>query len=95
MEIRHVPPCYDKYQIPSLTSTKILFFNEVHVKEVSRPPTTSLLNEYNVVFPRNEEGRVDVKRGVYETNNQPKKATFKYEQEGLFYLGVAKVAFFG
>ena len=30
-------------------------------------------------------------RGVYETKNQPKKATFKYEQEGRFCLGVAKV----
>ena len=30
-------------------------------------------------------------RGVYETNNQPKKATFKYKQEGRFCLGVAKV----
>ena len=29
--------------------------------------------------------------GVYETNNQLKKATFKYKQEGQFYLGVAKV----
>ena len=49
------------------------------------------MNDYNVLFPRNEEGKVDVKRGVYETNNLPKKATFKYEQEGLFCLGVAKV----
>ena len=32
-----------------------------------------------------------MKRGVYETNNQPKKATFKYEQEGQFCLGVDKV----
>ena len=32
-----------------------------------------------------------MKRGVYETNNKPNKATFKYEQEGRFYLGVAKV----
>ena len=30
-------------------------------------------------------------RGVYETNNQPKKATFKYEQEGQLCLGVSKV----
>ena len=43
------------------------------------------------MLPRNEEGKVDVKRGVYETNNQPKKATFKYEQEGRLCLGVAKV----
>ena len=43
------------------------------------------------MFPRHEEGEVDVERGIYNTNNQPKRATFKYEQEGQFYLGVAKV----
>ena len=49
------------------------------------------MNDYNVLFPRNEEGKVDVKIGVYETNNQPRKATFKYDQEGRFCIGVAKV----
>ena len=34
---------------------------------------------------------MDVEIGVYDTNNQPKKATFKYEQEGQFCLSVAKV----
>ena len=34
---------------------------------------------------------MDVERGVYDTNNQPKRATFKYEQEGRFFIGVAKV----
>ena len=34
---------------------------------------------------------MDAKRGVCETNNQPKKETFKYDQEGQFCLGVAKV----
>ena len=34
---------------------------------------------------------MDVERGVYNTNNQPKKPTFKYDQEGRFCLGVAKV----
>ena len=43
------------------------------------------------LFPRNEEGKVYVKRGVYETNNQPKRATLNYEQEGRFCIGVAKV----
>ena len=42
------------------------------------------------MLPRNEDGEVDVERGVYDTNNQPKRATFKYEQEGRFCLGVAK-----
>ena len=32
-----------------------------------------------------------MERGVYNANNQPKKATFKYEQEKRFCLGVAKV----
>ena len=32
-----------------------------------------------------------MERGVYDANNQPKKATFKFEQEGRFCLGVAKV----
>ena len=49
------------------------------------------MNEYHVLFPRNEEGKVDVKRGVYQTNDQTKKATLKYKQEGQFCIGVAKV----
>ena len=32
-----------------------------------------------------------MERGVYNTNNQPERATFKYEQEGRFCLGLAKV----
>ena len=34
---------------------------------------------------------MDVGRGVYETNNQPNKSTFKYEQEVRFCLRVSKV----
>ena len=34
---------------------------------------------------------MDVKRGVYEMNNQPKRENFKYEHEGQFCIGVAKV----
>ena len=50
------------------------------------------VGQMNVMFfPRNEEGKVDVKRGVYDTDNQPKRASFKYEQEGRLCLGVAKV----
>ena len=91
MEIRHVPSCYDKNQLPSLTSTQLVFVDEVHDKQFSRTPTTSRVNDYYVLFPRNEEGKMDVGRGVYEMNNQQKKATFKYEQEGRLFIGVAKV----
>ena len=91
METRHVPSFYKKTQLPSLTSTQLVFFDEVHFKQVSGPPTTSRVNDYNLLFPRNEEGKVNAKRGVYENNNQPKISTFKYEQEGQLCLGVAKV----
>ena len=91
MEIRHVPSCYEKKQLPLLTSTQLVLFDKVHVKQVSGPPTTSRVNDYNVFLPRNEEGKVDVKRSVYETKNQPKKTTFRYEQEGKLYIGLAKV----
>ena len=91
MDIRHVPSCYEKNQLPSLTSTQLVFFDKVHVNQVYGPPTTSRVNECNDLFPINEEGKVDMKRGVYETNNQRKKATLKSEQEGRFCLGVAKV----
>ena len=52
---------------------------------------TSKLNEHNIRFPRDEEGNIDFKSSKYDTNNQPKKATFKYEQEGRFCLGVANI----
>ena len=52
---------------------------------------TKKVNEHNIRFPKDEEGDVDVKNGQYGTNNQPKKATFKYEQEERFCLGVAKI----
>ena len=32
-----------------------------------------------------------MERGVYDTKNQPKRASFKYEKEGQFCLSVAKV----
>ena len=88
VEIRHVPSCYNKTHRPSLTSTQLVFFDEVHVKQVCGPPATSHSNECNIFFPRNEEGEVGVERDVYNTNNQPKRATFKYKQEGRFCLGV-------
>ena len=91
VEISHVPSCYDKYQIPSLTSTQLVFFDKVHAKQVCGPPSTSPSNECNILFPRNVEGKVDVERGVYDTKNQPNRANFKYEQEGRFCIGVAKV----
>ena len=52
---------------------------------------TSKLNEQNIWFLRDEEGNIDVKNGEYDTKNQPKMATFKYEQEGRFCLGAAKI----
>ena len=52
---------------------------------------TSKFNVHNVWFPRDEEGNIDIKTGKYDTDNQPKTVTFKYEQEGRFCLGVDKI----
>ena len=79
-----------KKKLPLLTSTQLVFFEKVHIKQVIRPAKTSQLNEYKFLLPRDKEGKVDVERGVYDTNNQPKRATFNYEQEGKFCLCVSK-----
>ena len=52
---------------------------------------TSKARKQNTRFPRDEEGNIDVKNGEYDTNNQPKKAIFKNEQEVRFCLGAAKI----
>ena len=65
MKKRHVTSFYEKNQIPSLNTTKHLFFDKFHAKEVSGPSTTSQVNDYNVLFPRNEEGKVYVGICVY------------------------------
>ena len=71
--------------------SQAVVFDEIHVQQVCGPPVTSKVNEHNIRFPRDEEVNVDIKNGQYGTNNQPKKATFKYEQERRFCLGVAKI----
>ena len=71
VEIRHEPSWYDKEQLPSLTSTQLVFLDEIHIQQIFGPPLTSSVNEHNIQFPRDEEGNVDVKNGQYGTNNQP------------------------
>ena len=74
-----------------MTATQIVFFDEVHIQEVSGPPVTSKLNEVNIHFSRDEEVNIDVKKVKYVTNNQPKKSIIKYEQGGRFCLGVYNI----
>ena len=91
MEIRNEPYWYKKEQLPSLTSTQIVLFDEVHIKQVSGPPVTINLNKHTIRFSRDEEGTIDVKNGKYDTKKQPKKTSFKYEQEGRFCLDISKI----
>ena len=86
MEISHAASCYKKNQLPSLTSSSLVLFGNVTIKQGTGPPTTICANEYNVLFPRNKEVKVGMERLVYDKNNQPKRATFKYYQEGQFFL---------
>ena len=52
---------------------------------------TSKVNKHNIWFPIDQEGKIDVKTGKYDTNDQSKKSNLKYEQEGRFCLGVANI----
>ena len=74
-----------------MTSTQLVFFDEAHIQKFSGTPMTSTCNKHNIRFPRDEDRNIGVKSGKYDTNNQPKKATFKYEQEGRFCLVVANI----
>ena len=74
-----------------MTSTQLVLFNDFHIQQVSGPHMTSKVNEHIIRFPRNEEGKIDVKTDKYNTKNQPKHSTFKYEQEERFCLGVSKI----
>ena len=75
-EIRHEPSWYDKEHLPSLTPTQLVFFDEVHIQQVSGPPVTRNEDEHNIRFPRDEEGNIDVllviyKREEVETRHEP------------------------
>ena len=85
-EIRPVTSCYDKNQLPSLTPTQLAFFDEFNIKQVSGTPTKSHKNEYNVLFSRNEERKVDLERGFCDTNNQPKRANLSMSKRDGFLL---------
>ena len=52
---------------------------------------TSKVDKHSIRLRRDKEGKIDVKAGKYDTNNQLKKSTLKYEQEGRFCLGVANI----
>ena len=60
VEIRHEASWYDKEQLPPMTSTQIVLFNEVHVHKVGGPPVTRKVKEHKIRFPRDEEGNIDV-----------------------------------
>ena len=54
VELRHEPSWYDKEELPSLTSTQLVFFDEIHIQKYFGPPVTSSVNEHNIWFPRDE-----------------------------------------
>ena len=80
VEIRHVPSYYDKHKIPSLASTQLVFFDDIHIKKISGPLTTSRLNEYNFLFPIDKYGKVDVENDIYDMRIQQKKRNFNYKK---------------
>ena len=83
VEITHEPSWYDKEQLPSLTSTHLIFFDEVHIQQYSEPPVTSRLKKHNIRFPRDEEGDIDVKTvNMTRTINQTRPPSGMKKREG-------------
>ena len=74
-----------------MTSTRIVFLDEVNIQQGSAPPVRIKVNKHNKRCPRDEVGNIDVKNGKYDTNNQPEKATFEYKQRGRFCLGESNI----
>ena len=52
--------------------TSLYFFNEIYIQRISGPPTTSRINFYIILFPREKDGKVYVENGIYDMNNQQK-----------------------
>ena len=52
VEIRHEPFWYDKEKLPYMKSTQPIFFDEVHIQQVSGPPMNHPTRQ------RSEERRV-------------------------------------
>ena len=57
LEIRSVPYCYKKDQIPSLKTTQLVFFDDFHIKQLIRLSTTSHKNEYKFFFQDMNKGK--------------------------------------
>ena len=59
-----------KNQLPSLSSTQLVFFDTINIQQSCGPSTTSHLNKYNISFPEDKEGKVDVENCVYDMKNK-------------------------
>ena len=82
-EIRYEPPWYDKEQLLSLTSTQLVFFDEVHIEQFSGPPVTSKLNGHNISFPRDKEENNDIKMvNMTQAINQKRPPSSMNKKEG-------------
>ena len=74
-----------------MTSSQFVVFDEVYIKQFSRPSTTIQYNQYIILFSRDKEVKVDLTRSVYDTNNELKMEIIKHEQERQFCIDEDKV----
>ena len=61
VEIRHEPYWYNNEQLPSLTSTQLVFFDEFHFQQVSGPPVTSKVKNTTFDFQEKNKGMLMLK----------------------------------
>ena len=78
---------YDPDQISTIRREQMIWFDEIHVKQDSGP--TGAQKKYQIWFPHNENGNFSINACNYKS--EATISTYKYEEEGYFCLGVAKV----
>ena len=80
-----IPAWFDPVKLPTLNQHQIIWWDETHIRQEAGVVTP---DGYQVRLPRDKDGNYDP-NGTYA--NEQRKATFKYEKEARFCLGVAAV----
>lgn len=89
VETGKIPAYYDSSKMPKLEEDQVGWFDECHKKCLIGKQLAAGKDTF-FVFPRDENGKIDVANGTY--SEEPKfKMKVKYDQEARFCFGAAVV----
>jgi hypothetical protein len=83
-------PCFDPSNLDALTTSMIAWWDETHKKCTIGGLGHSSANRHYAVFPRDENGKLDLENGAYD-ETKVDTLQVKYEKEVRMCLGVAVV----